>query len=163
MIEVKTLSSERWKEARELRLLSLKTDPSAFGSAYEEEENFSETEWRRRTGNMLVALTEEDRLVGMITYVFSDRAKSRHIAHIYGFYVSQDYRGRGIGRKLLERALKEIRGNKGIAKIQLMVNTRQEAAVALYRSFGFTITGEMKRELKIGEEYHDEYVMEMLL
>jgi len=70
--------------------------------------NFTEAEWQRRIGNLLVAVSEDDKPVGTITYVFSDRAKTRHVAHIYGLYISPNYRGQGVGRKLLERALQGI-------------------------------------------------------
>lgn len=163
MIEIKTLSPERWREARDLRLRSLKTDPAAFGSSYEEEEKLSESDWRERTKNALYAVSEEDKIVGSITFIFSDRVKSKHIANIYGFYVDQNFRGRGAGRMLLEKALELIRKNQNIVKVKLMVNPRQEAAFALYKSVGFVIVGEMKKEMKIGDTFYDEFAMEKML
>jgi ribosomal protein S18 acetylase RimI-like enzyme len=163
MIEVKSLPPERWREARELRLQGLKTDPVAFGSSYEEEENFTEDEWKRRTGNALFAISDDDILVGTITYVFSDRIKTGHIARIFAAYVDPNYRGRGVGKKLLSTALNRIQENKNIVKVQLMVNIKQNAAVALYKSLGFAIVSEMKKELKVDDEFYDEYVMEKML
>ncbi len=104
MIEVKTLSSERWREARELRLQALKSDPIAFGSSYEEEEKLPEADWQRRMKNTLFALSD-DKLVGTTTYFFNDRVKTKHIARIFAVYVDTNYRGIGIGKKLLEKAL----------------------------------------------------------
>jgi ribosomal protein S18 acetylase RimI-like enzyme len=162
MIDVRTLQPERWREARELRLQALQTDPIAFGSAYEEEENFPEEEWQRRMKNAIFALSD-DRPVGTITYVFSNRVKSKHIARIFAFYVEPNYRNRGIGKKLLERALELIRENKEIVKIQLFVNREQEAAVKLYKKMGFVIVGQMNKEIKIGDSYYDEFIMEKML
>jgi RimJ/RimL family protein N-acetyltransferase len=162
LIEIKFLPEDRWKEARELRLEALKTEPSAFGSSVEEEERLTEAEWRERTKNALVALSD-GRLVGTITYIFSHRVKTKHVAYIYGFYVGPDYRGQGFGRKLLEAALKNIGENKSIVKVQLQANPKQEAAIALYKSAGFQVVGELKKEMKIGGEYHNELVMEKYL
>ena len=87
----------------ELRLQGLRLS-IAFGSSYEEEENFTQVEWQRRMANALFALSD-DKPVGTITYIFNSKVKTKHIARIYGVYVYSDYRGRGIGKKLLERAL----------------------------------------------------------
>ncbi|HZW55808.1 MAG TPA: N-acetyltransferase [Nitrososphaerales archaeon] len=162
MIEVKVLSPERWMEARELRLKALKTDPTAFGSSYEEEESLSETEWRRRMWNALFAVAD-DKPVGSITYLFSDKVKSRHIARIYGVYVDPDHRRQGIGKKLLQSALDGIRENKNAVKVQLMVNKEQHAAVKLYEDLGFLTVGQLKKEIKVGERYYDELIMEKML
>jgi len=162
MIEVKTLAPERWREAKELRLQALKTDPIAFGSSYEEEVNLTVAEWQRRMAHTLFALSL-DKPVGTLTYYFSDKLKAKHIARIFGVYVDPNYRGRGIGKKLLEGALELIQENKDIVKIQLMVNVKQNAAIALYKSTGFVTAGQMKKEIKVGEEFYDELVMEKML
>lgn len=162
MIEVKALPPERWREARELRLQALKTDPIAFGSSYEEEESLAEAEWQSRMKNALFAVSD-DKPVGTITYVFSDRVKTKHIARIFGVYVDPNYRGRGFGKKLLRNALELIQKNKGVVKIQLMVNQDQDAAVELYKDMGFVIVGQIKKEIKVGEQFYDELIMEKML
>jgi ribosomal protein S18 acetylase RimI-like enzyme len=159
MIEVKVLPLERWQEVRDLRLEALRIDPAAFGSSVEDEENFPEAVWQERMKPMLVALSD-NKPVGSVTYLFNDRVKTKHIARIVGFYVNPNYRGLGVGRKLMEQALDRIRENKDILKVQLMVNPKQEAAVALYKKLGFDVVGELKKELKVGEELYDMLVME---
>jgi ribosomal protein S18 acetylase RimI-like enzyme len=160
-MEVKTLPPERWMEAMELRLQGLKTDPIAFGSSYEEEENFTEAEWKRRMTSALFTFSD-DKPVGTITYLFDNRLKTKHIARIFGVYVDPNYRGRGIGKKLLEKALELIQENKNIVKIQLMVNSKQNAAVALYKNMGFIVVGQLKKEIKVDGEFYDELVMEKM-
>jgi ribosomal protein S18 acetylase RimI-like enzyme len=162
MIEVKTLPPERWREARELRLQALKTDPISFGSSYEEEENLTEAEWQRRMKNALFALSD-GKVVGTITYVFSDRIKSKHIARIFGVYVHPNHRGRGVGKKLLESALELIQKNKDAVKVQLFVNQEQDVAVKLYKEMGFVVVGQMKKEIRVGERFYDELIMEKTL
>src|SRR5579862_5427974 len=153
MVEVKVLPPERWKEARDLRFKALQSDPTAFGSSFEEEESFSEAEWQRRMKNALFAL-HEDKPVGTITYIFGDKIKSKHVARIFAVYVHPDYRRLGIGRKLLETALEQIQNNKEIGKVQLFVNKDQAAAVALYRRAGFSVAGELSKEIKVGDKFY---------
>ncbi len=159
MIEVKRPEPEGWEEYRALRLEALASDPTAFGSLVEEEASLPEAEWRRRAGNVILAFSDGDP-VGMIVFVVSPRAKTSHVADIFSVYVRASQRGKGIGRLLLETALKEIARDPGVAKIKLTVNPEQEAAVGLYRGAGFTEVGRLRRELRVGGRYYDELVME---
>ena len=162
MAVVKTLPPKRWREAREIRLRALKTVPEAFGSSYAEEKELSGAEWQKRMKGTLFALVD-NRAVGTVTYYFNNRVKTKHIAHIVGVFVDSGFRGRGIGKELLVKALELIRKKKRIVKIQLMVNPKQKAALALYKSLGFVAVGKMKKEIKVGKEFYDELFMERLL
>ena len=93
MIEIKKLSESRWKDFKDLRLESLKTEPAAFGSSYEEEIRLSKKEWKRRINNSLFACLNE-KPIGMILYIFNKKIKTNHIANIFGVYVKKEYRGR---------------------------------------------------------------------
>jgi ribosomal protein S18 acetylase RimI-like enzyme len=43
------------------------------------------------------------------------------------------------------------------------VNTEQNAAVDLYKQFGFNVVGRLKNELRIDGKFYDELIMEKLL
>lgn len=161
MIEIKKLPASRWKDYRDLRLEALRSDPPAFGSSYDEEELLAEVKWKRRMENVLFALSE-GKPVGMIVYVFGERLRTRHVANIYGVYVTAGHRGEGVGTRLLERALRLIQKNKEIVKVKLAVNPEQLAAVKMYGRAGFVIAGRMRKEVKIGRRYYDALVMEKL-
>ncbi len=92
------------KICRDLRLEALKSDPSAFGSSFEEEVTLTEGEWKRRIRNTLFAVSD-DKLIGMIVCLFNERPKTKHIAEIVGVYVTASYRGQGVSTRMLERAL----------------------------------------------------------
>lgn len=162
MVEIKKLSADRWKDFRDLRLDALKSDPTAYGSSFEEEENLAETEWRRRIQSTLFALSN-DELIGMIVYYFDRGLKTRHIANIYGFYVKAGYRGKGVGTKLLERAMSLVQRNKRIVKVNLAVNPGQRIAVEMYRKAGFVVTGRAEKELKVGRRFYGMLFMEKML
>jgi ribosomal-protein-alanine N-acetyltransferase len=65
-------------------------------------------------------------------------------AHVATIAVHPDYRGRGIGRKLLAVALREAIEN-GAVEAMLEVRANNLAAQALYRDFGFEIVGRRSR------------------
>ena len=113
MIEIKKLPPERWQDYRKLRLESLKADPVAFGSSYEEEISRPEDFWRNRIGSVLFAV-ENNRPVGMVRYEFEGRVKNKHVAAIYAMYVNQKFRNRGIGKRLMDGVISLIAENKDI-------------------------------------------------
>ena len=64
-------------------------------------------------------------------------------AEILTLAVSQGQRGRGIGRLLMEEALRRLYRER-IASCFLEVDRSNQAAVGLYRSLGFATVGERK-------------------
>lgn len=159
MLEIKRLLSSRWKECRDIRLDALMKNPIAFGSSFEEENKLSQTEWKKRTKNALFAFLN-NKVVGIVILVFLKQQKLKHIANIAGVYVKKEYRSQGIGKKLIEEALDEIKRNKQIIKINLNVNPDQKAAVNLYKKLGFKPIGVLKKDLFVKGKFYDELMME---
>jgi len=77
-------------------------------------------------------------------------------AHITTFGVHPDWRRRGVGRRLLLR-LAELALDLRALRLTLEVRVGNEAAQALYRSFGFTVTG--RRPRYYSDDGEDAYVM----
>ena len=159
MFRIAKLPQDRWEAYRDLRLEALRTDPPAFGSSFEEETKFSEDVWRKRVRNVLFALSD-GKPVGMLSYVFSNRMKTSHIVSIYGVYVTPSFRGRGLGRMLVERALADARKKRRIMKAQLSVNAALRPAVRLYKKAGFQEVGRARNVLNVGGRYYDMLLME---
>ncbi len=61
-----------------------------------------------------------------------------------GMGVLPRHRRRGIGRRLLEAALREA-GRCGITRVQLEVFASNRAAISLYEAFGFECEGRKRR------------------
>lgn len=160
-ITIGNLPEDEWKRLKEIRLEALKTDPIAFGSSYEEEKERPESYWRSRIPGAIVAFDGE-KVVGLMSYKDEDRLKTKHKSGIYAVYVSPEYRGKGVGKKLLTEALNRIKTNINIIKINLTVNPLQTSAVKLYESFGFKAVGTLSKELLIDGIYYDETLMELL-
>lgn len=162
MISVQKISIEKWQESRDLRLEALQSEPTAFGSSYEEELGFSEDIWKRRLSNTIFAISD-DQLIGMLSLVFDNHVKSKHIANIYAVYVKKDERNNGIGSKLMEHALFLVHQQGNIAKVHLTVNPKQKAAVKLYKKFGFQKVGLLRKELFVDGAFYDEIILEKIL
>ncbi len=165
--EIKILTSlpeNRWQEHKELRLHGLQDSPCAFTDTLDEARKFSEDEWKERLQKSLFAFAEIDnRLVGQVAAFRYSKEKCKHIYCIVGVYVMPEFRGRGIGKKLLTNIINQIKTNTEISKIELSATTSQTAAIKLYRSLGFTEIGISHRVLKYDQILYDEVLMEMLI
>ena len=78
-------------------------------------------------------------------------------------YVSEECRGKGVGRALLGELIGLVQLLPGIEQVALAVSCQNVAAKTLYESLGFEVYGCEKRALKIGGEYVDEELMVLYL
>lgn len=81
----------------------------------------------------------DGRLVGYILFLKQSEyplTTSASWASINELYVDLSYRRKGIGIKLMEQALKYLK-TKGITYVRINVNVGNQAAINLYRKFGF--------------------------
>lgn len=98
-------------------------------------------------------------LIGIVAVTRETAAKRRHKAHLHGMYVVPEYRGRGLGRRLLEHVLQLSRGMDSLEEIQLIVSTHNVEAIRLYQRFGFHIVWTETHGLKVGHQYVDAHHM----
>lgn len=74
---------------------------------------------------------KENELIGFIQYAIKNDAGS-----IDRLYIAPDSRGLGLGRKLMKAALDHLQDSQ-LKRIDVQVLTQNQAAMALYESFGF--------------------------
>lgn len=169
-ITIIRLDPSRWQQSKALRLEALQNDSSAFGGAYEDEVQFDDAVWQHRAqssfegkGNITLFGEVDGKLVGMIGFGWTDRIKMRHVASIYGVYLTPSARGKGLASIMLTAVLDEIRQIPYIEKVSLSVTEGQDAALALYKKFGFEMIGTARKDIKIGDTYYDLCLMERFL
>jgi RimJ/RimL family protein N-acetyltransferase len=106
---------------------------------------------------VLVAETEDGRVVGRLSIARDQHPASRHVADV-GLMVDAAHRRRGIGRALLESGVEWARA-AGIKKLELHVFPWNEAAIALYERFGFVREGFRRNHYARGDELVDAILM----
>jgi len=148
-------------EYSNIRLESLESEPEAFGSSAEEHHRLTEDDVAKRlagdlANNFVVGAFAGERLVGTAGFFRNQGLKERHKGRVWGVYVRQQERGKGVGREMMRLLLERAVGVDGIEQILISVVTGQAAALSLYRSLGFEFYGCERRALKIGERYFDE-------
>ena len=99
-------------------------------------------------GAVYVAMVDR-KAVGVIEYMrdFDEENKT----YLYGLAVAEDYQKQGIGNKLLDYSLKELKEHK-IDTVELTVEPDNEAALNLYQQFDFEKIAYRKAEYGPGED-----------
>eukprot|EP01114_Cavostelium_apophysatum_P006190 TRINITY_DN1743_c0_g1_i1.p1 TRINITY_DN1743_c0_g1~~TRINITY_DN1743_c0_g1_i1.p1 ORF type:complete len:174 (+),score=14.57 TRINITY_DN1743_c0_g1_i1:239-760(+) len=151
-----------WK----IRIEALESDPLAFGAAVEEhlEDGFKNVTSRHLKdipdGNFaLGAFTSDQRLIGIVGFLRSDRIKEKHLGSLVAMYVKAEARGKGVARALVEKLLSRARTYEGLERINLAVALHAVAAQKLYRSFGFVPYGVEPKAIKYNGQYSDTQLM----
>lgn len=108
----------------------------------------------------LVAVAD-GRVIGSLSINREGRPATRHVATL-GMFVAESWRGRGVGTALLAEAFRWAHLHD-VEKIELTVYPHNEAAIALYRKFGFDEEGRLVRHAKKSYGYEDEILMAVWL
>lgn len=115
----------------------------------------------RGGGLTLLAEDTEGEVVGWSDLARPNSELAHHTATL-GIGVAASYRGVGLGRALLERAVAEAR-ELGVEKLELTVRARNGAAITLYESAGWEREGVSRRAFKQDGEYEDRVHMGLWL
>lgn len=162
---VRKLEINDWEVFKKIRLEALELEPQAFGDSYSVLTKKKENYWKKELSNrkqVWYGAFDNDLIVGIGSIKFVKKLKFDHIAHLSGIYVQKEHRGQGVGKLLFKTRIEEAFKNPYIRKIKLIVNLNQENAIGLYKSFGFKVVGKMEKEFRIGSDYFDAYLMELV-
>ena len=127
-----------------VRLRALQDTPSAFGSTYARESQFTDAEWQQRAANLCTPRSigylakNEDDYCG-IAVSFLNEQNPQH-AELISMWVAPEQRHTGTGRLLVD-TIESWARNAGAHTLQLMVTSKNLAAIAFYERLGFTPTG----------------------
>jgi ribosomal protein S18 acetylase RimI-like enzyme len=102
--------------------------------------DFIDSQWLGACGCVLAI--RDDHLLGMYRYSANMPGRGAHIATAT-FVVAQQFRGLGLGRKLLEHCIGAAKASRfrGMQFNQVVASNR--AALSLYRSVGFRKVGKI--------------------
>ncbi|MFK3843439.1 GNAT family N-acetyltransferase [Serratia sp. NPDC087055] len=118
--------------------------------------------WHKRLANLepgthnLVACID-GQVVGQLSVMLNQRVRRRHVA-TFGIGVDSRHHGKGVGSSLMKAMIDLCDNWADIERIELTVFTDNQAAIALYRKFGFDIEGTSRayamRDGKLVDSYH---------
>ena len=157
-VNIRQLSDKDVLIYRDIRLESLKKIPDAFGSSYEEESQEEDAFFIHRINSgAIFGCFVEDQLVGVTGFYTDNKIKCAHVANIWGVFVKEEFRGKKIGKQLLEETIKNLPSR--IEQVRLSVGAHNIWAKNLYEDMGFQECGLEERVIKINDKYYDEILM----
>ncbi|MEI8093421.1 MAG: GNAT family protein [Spirochaetales bacterium] len=141
--------------------LSLPVEPDEFSvSLADENEVLAKAAANPR--ELFLVAVDGAKVVGVLNVVANQRRANQHDVS-FGLTVARDYRGQGLGTRLLEQMLAWARSNDLITSVNLTVWKRNRAAIRLYRRFGFRPCGERKYAVHRYGRFQTVVAMELLL
>ncbi len=141
--------------------VNLITAPDEFNPTTESEARLIAD--MNRSANSLFLVAEDDgRIVGHLTLQGGKRRHVRHAATL-GITVAEEWRNRGVGRRLITDALHWARDGGVLTRIELFVFTRNTNAIHLYESCGFEVEGRRRHSTFRDGVYLDDLLMSLLL
>lgn len=152
-----------------IRLRALRDNPESFGASYEEilERGIAGVvQGLRKRANASDDVTFgafDGELVGIASFRREEPVKMRHKGRIWGMYVPQEMRGRGIGKALLQAAIAHAQTLPGLEQINLAVVLTNKEARHLFITLGFETYGLERRALKLHDRYFDQELLTLRL
>jgi ribosomal protein S18 acetylase RimI-like enzyme len=138
------ISSENVWTYKHVRLRALQDTPSAFGSTYEREAEFSDHEWIARAARVdgekaIGYLAMDGREACGVVAAFIDRVDPLQ-ATLVSMWVAPTHRRTGVGRSLVE-AVMDWAATRELTRIRLHVTSNNGGAQRFYEELGFVFTG----------------------
>ncbi|KTB78429.1 GNAT family N-acetyltransferase [Pseudomonas syringae] len=144
---------------RALMLEAYTRHPDAFTSDVTERETLPVAWWEKRldgsptASEAVFAAVEDDQLLGVAGLSVETRKKASHKATLFGMYVPQAHRNRGIGSQLLYSVLAYAKSRPRLLVVQLTVTEGNAQAQALYEQMGFVAFGVEPFAVAVGSRF----------
>ncbi|MFN6559005.1 MAG: GNAT family N-acetyltransferase [Nostoc sp. ChiSLP01] len=156
---IRKLTKSDAEDYRRIRLKALYKNPDSFGTTYHEEAIKTIEQFRDRipvnNNNFILGCFEDKELIAIVSLHQESRIKLRHKAYITSMYVRQEYRGRGIGKLLLNELIERAKAIDEVEILLLDIVKNNFLAKQIYLSLGFQIYGREEMAYKFNNQYFD--------
>jgi ribosomal protein S18 acetylase RimI-like enzyme len=111
-----------------------------------------------RPGAIALAAEVDGKPAGYVTVIPRTAARLRHTADL-NMGIASAHRGKGLGKALLDEALRRAADGGVLEIVYLMVRADNLPAVRLYESAGFERLAVLEQDIKAGADYFDGVLM----
>jgi GNAT superfamily N-acetyltransferase len=154
---VRRLTPAHAADYRALMLQAYADEPEAFTATVAEREAMPLDWWAARVADhpdpteLVFGAFEDARLVGVAGLRFEQRPRTWHKATLFGMVVQPPFRGRGLGRALVEAVIAYAEATPETQVLQLTVTESNAPARRLYEASGFVSFGTEPCAIRVGE------------
>jgi ribosomal protein S18 acetylase RimI-like enzyme len=145
-IEIVPLTADQWADLKRLRITALTESPDSFSPTAESARAHDDDYWRGGAKRAEEAANFEMFIVrrnGDGLGLASAHRDDAGVGHIGAMWVDPVLRGQGVGARLFDTVVAHLR-TLACATIELSVTETNAAAIALYQSRGFVLTGKFE-------------------
>lgn len=108
----------------------------------------------------LLAFAGEE-MVGMLDLWAWEQPEGRHCGRL-GMSVAKGWRGRGVGRRLIDEAIARAQRWEGFCRVELEVASWNHRGIALYEKAGFRYEGRRVKSMNLRGEPEDTLLMALV-
>jgi RimJ/RimL family protein N-acetyltransferase len=142
-ISIRQLTEEDWRLYSAIRLKALRSDPMVFGSNYETESKYTETDWRRRlqsNDSAIFMVFAHETPIGMTgVSVWRDDSTGR-TALFWGSWLEPSFRRRGLSKLMYATRIEWAKAHPGIERIIVSHRASNVSSKYANRKHGFVFT-----------------------
>ena len=163
-IEIKDILSSDFELYKMFLNAALESDKENLLITYKDNKN-AEFPTKDRNDSFTLGAYSDNVLAGVVSFARDgeDREKLRHKGIISTMYVTKEFRGYGIAKRLLEELIKRVISIPDIEQINLIVISDNTTAKRLYEKFGFQKYGTELNSIKWEGKYLSEDLMVLRL
>ncbi len=156
-LEIIEIKSDKVKAYKEFLAIGLRNDEENFRIS-PDDDLYSPFPTHDREDSFTLGAYCDGHLAGIVSFARDghDREKLRHKGILFRMYVSNEYRGMGIAKKLIESLIDMVRKIDNIEQINLTVIATNTGAKKLYTQFGFETFGTEQNAIKWKGKYFTE-------
>lgn len=155
-INIREMKAEDWQIVRSIYEEGIATELATFETQSPEWEKWDKAHIKT------CRLVAEEYQLGVVGWAALSPVSNRDVyagVMEVSVYVAQSSRGKGIGKKLLQRLIHESESN-GIWTLQSAILSENEASIRLHLISGFRLIGKRERLGKLNKQWHDVVLME---
>jgi ribosomal protein S18 acetylase RimI-like enzyme len=144
MVTIQPITTENALIFKAARLRALQDTPSAFGSTYARESQFTDADWVARANNwngeksILYMAMESEAVIGIAGSHLDHEDPTQ--AHLISMWTAPTHREQGVGHLLVNEVVIWAHLRNAVT-LKLMVTSSNNSAAAFYRRLGFALTG----------------------
>ncbi|AQS53648.1 Acetyltransferase YpeA [Jeotgalibaca dankookensis] len=126
------------------------------------EEMYLEGLMDKQNAILLVAIINNEEIIGMASVGADDKPKTQHVGEV-GITVSKEFWGFGLGTALMEEIEIWAKESGVIRRLELTVHSENERAIVLYEKMGYHREGLLSRIMCINGTFVDGVMMSLLI